>query len=120
MGLRGQDAFDGVEGIGAEADGPLQGGEQVLAGVGAQQRQHLAGLVLAVALVAGAGRRGSAALWPEFGEAFAQQRLVLAWDRRWADAPVCSRTLAGHAAGQQPMAGDLLDLRAVDDQSRSR
>src|ERR1700722_3363345 len=48
--LRGQDAFDSVEGIGAEADGSLERREQVLVGVGAQERQHFAGLGLAIAL----------------------------------------------------------------------
>ncbi len=29
LGLDGEDAFDGVEGISAEADGPFQGGKQI-------------------------------------------------------------------------------------------
>ena len=47
-----EDAFDGVERIGAEANGPFQGGEQIGAGIGALQGQDLERLLVAVALVA--------------------------------------------------------------------
>ena len=86
LGLDGEDAFDGVERIGAEANGPLQGGQQVGAGVGGQQGEHLEGLVFAVALAGQQAveeacgdwarvRRSVRAAWPRFAVA-----------RRWADA----------------------------------
>jgi len=50
MGLNGEDAFDSVERISAEASRPLQGGHQVGARVGGQQGKHLEGLGFAVAL----------------------------------------------------------------------
>ncbi len=50
LGLDGEDAFNGVEGISAEAGGPLQGGQQVGTRVGGQQGEHLEALSFAVAL----------------------------------------------------------------------
>ena len=52
LGLHGQDAFHGGVGVGSVADRPLQGGQEVGAGVGAQQGQHALGLGFALGLAA--------------------------------------------------------------------
>ena len=50
LGLDGEDAFDGVEGISAEPGGPLKGGLPVGTSIGGQQGEHLERLGFAVAL----------------------------------------------------------------------
>ena len=50
LGLDGEDAFDGVEGISAKADGPFQGGKQIGTSIHGQQGEHFEGLVFAVTL----------------------------------------------------------------------
>ncbi len=119
LGLRlgGQDAFDGVERIGAEADGPLQSGEQVLVRVGAQECQHFAGLGLTEALRVQQAVEEAQGSGTQFGEAFAEQGYVLAWVGVGPMSRVFTAP-AGLGTRQQPMAGDLLDARAVDDQAR--
>jgi len=76
LGLRGQDAFDGTQRVGPEADGPLQGGQQIGAGVAALQRQQFEGLLLAVALAAQQAVEEALGQRPQLREAFPQQRLV--------------------------------------------
>ncbi len=71
-----EDAFDGVERIGAEANGPFQGGEQIGAGIGALQGQDLERLLVAVALVADQAVEEAPGQRAEFGEAFVQEGLL--------------------------------------------
>lgn len=52
LGLGGQDAFDRRRGISAETNRAVEGGDQVFAGVAAQQRQHAPRLTFAVTLIA--------------------------------------------------------------------
>lgn len=75
-GLGGENPLDGVDGVSIEADGAFQGGEQVVACVGAQQRQHAAGLALAIALVAQQAVEEAAGDGAQLAEAFTQQRLL--------------------------------------------
>ena len=114
-GLGGQDAFDGVERMGAESHGSFQGGEQILAGVGAQKRQHLGGLMLALPLLAEQTVEKTLCASAEFGEAFAKLGLVLT--------RIGVRTVglvfgasARDVARPETVAGDFLDVRTVDDQ----
>ncbi len=50
FGGRGQNTFHGGQGIGAEADRPLQGGQPVLAVVAGQKSQDMLGLVFTLTL----------------------------------------------------------------------
>ena len=114
FGVCDQDAFDGVDRIGTEANGTIQGSKQILGRVGAEQCQYAAGLGLAAALVAEQTVEEAAGRRTQFGEAFAQERLLLvriiAWSMDLADAP-----LPDDATREQTMPGDLGDRGAIDD-----
>lgn len=114
-GLHGQDPFDSVERMRTEADGAIQGGQQVFAGVRAQQGQDLDGLALALTLVAQQAVEEALSDRPEFREAFAQQDLMLAWIGTGSVRLVLG-TLSRLAPREEGMAGHLLDLWAMDDQ----
>ena len=70
--LDGQDAFDGIERMGAEADGPFQSGQPVDAGIRAQQRQYFDRLTFALTLIAQKTVEEALGDGSEFGKAFAQ------------------------------------------------
>src|SRR5271166_5532998 len=76
-GLRGKDAFDCTGRVGAEADGTIESGEQVAPCVGGQEREDLAGLSLAAALVAQEAVEEAAGHSTQLGKALAQERQVL-------------------------------------------
>ena len=77
VGLCGEDAFDGVEGVRAEARGPLQGGQPVGPRIGGQQGEQLEALSFAVALAGQQAIQEARGAGAEFGEAFAQHGLGL-------------------------------------------
>ena len=116
LSLRRQDAFDGTEGVGAEAYGPLQSGQHVGPRIGAQQGQDLDGLVPAVTLAAQQAVQEALRLPAPVRRSVpaASPRLGAIRAGRWAVAHGVPRL----AARGQVMAGDLLDLRTVDDQFR--
>jgi hypothetical protein len=74
LGLRGENALDRLARVGGKADGTLQGGDQVAAGVGAQQGQDRACLRLAVALVAEQALEEAAGDRAQLGVTLPQQR----------------------------------------------
>lgn len=114
LGLDGEDAFDGVEGISAEAGGSLQGGQQIGACVGRQQGEHLEGLGFAVALAGQQAVEEAYGVRPEFHEAFAQHGLGLPWLGA-GPMPWQYRALSGHAAWKEAVASDFVDRRTIDD-----
>jgi len=69
-GLKRQDAFHRRVRIRAVTDRSLQGGDQVLPGVGPQQRQHPLRLVLAVALRREQALQEARRRLPQFRETF--------------------------------------------------
>jgi hypothetical protein len=110
-----EDTLDGIERISAEADGPLESGQPVGPRVGGQQGEHFEALSFAVALAGQQSAEEAKSVRPEFGEALAEHGFGLS---RFGVGPMLRQhgTLAGHAPWEQTMAGDLVDLRAVDDQ----
>lgn len=79
LSLDGEDAFDGVERISAEAGRPLQGGQQVGARVGGEQGEHLESLGFAVALAGQQAIEETDAVGAELREPFAEHGLGLPW-----------------------------------------
>src|SRR3990172_1920255 len=73
-GLHGQDAFHRLPRERSVADGPLQSGQEVLPAIGAQQGQHLLGLVPATALRAQETLQEPHAHGAQLGEPFAVTR----------------------------------------------
>src|SRR5438552_4722639 len=114
LGLGRQDAFDRLRRIGAEADGAVERGEQVFAGVGAQQGKHPSRLILAAALIAEQPVEEAAGRRAQFGEAFAQERQMFGGVVAWPMGSVHT-LLLGDTAREQTMPGDLGDGRTVDD-----
>ena len=115
LGLGGEDPFDGVERVSAEADRPLERGEEIGAGIAALQRQDLEALLFAVALGGTQALEEACGDRAEFGEAFLQELLLLT---KIGDRPMRGLlgTLAGLAAWEQAVPRDLVDTGAVNDQ----
>ena len=112
--LRGQDAFDGVERMGAKADGPFQGGEPIRVRVRRQQCQHFDRLTLALTLIAHQASEEALRHRSEFGKALAQQDLVLAGIGT-GPMRLLFGTLPGRATWPESMASDFVNLGTVDD-----
>ena len=68
----GQDALDGGQGVSAEMERPLQGGQPVLALITGQEGQDVLGLVFALTLLADQGVEETTGHRPQLGKALLQ------------------------------------------------
>src|SRR5579884_579606 len=114
-GLRGQNALHCRPREGAIPYGSLQRASQILAAINGQQTEYAPGFVFAVAPGAQQFVEEANSVGPELGETLLQQ---LAFVQVIASRSVRRQavTLSTDSGGKQLMPGDLLYVRAVDDQ----
>ena len=114
LGGGGEDAPDGRQGEGAEADGAFEGGTHVVTLVLGDQRQELLGLELALDLLGEEAVEELQGDRAEFAEALAQKPCpvdgIVHWMMDFDQLPH-----AGLGAGHERMPGDFLQADRVDD-----
>ncbi len=115
LGLGGEDAFHGSQREGPELHCPLEGGCQVLLAIGFQERQHAVCLVLAHAMGSQQALQEAAGGRPQLGEACPQVGFALTSVFLGSMLGQLAM-LTGHAARQQPVPGEYLQVRAINDQ----
>ena len=115
LGGGGQDAADGRQGEGAEADGAFQGGTHVVTLIMGDQRQQLLGLEFALDLLGEQAVEELQGDRAEFAEALSQEPCALDRDRPPDDGLLMQLPHAGLGAGHERMPGDFLQADRVDD-----